>query len=415
MMQQMRRGLRLVMSAAVGMSMMLAVTTAAIANEPREETQPAPQAVDEENGYQYLGGATYRVYGYREGLVGYTTANGHVIQPNDRFVALPCFCVLSSDGGYEYQVKLEYNGKEVIAPVWDVGPWNTDDNYWDPPEQRNWTGLPQGYPAAAAAYYDGYNGGRDSRGRVVGSPGGIDIGDGTFADLGMTGSDWVTVTFLWMEPQRWELPPLPAAFNDISTTWWNERPPIDPVPAISDGRFGYFSETGHNVPNGLLGFYWANGSISRFGFPISEFYREVNMDGTIRYVQNFERATLVLDPATDAVSIDALGYDSYIDPVAWQQVAWFENTPSALYFADTGHSLQNGFKAYWEANGGVGVFGRPISEEWSEIRPDGRKVVMQMFENARLEWWPDLAGTGTEITRGLLGVERLQRSGWIEE
>ena len=40
---------------------------------------------------------------------------------------------------------------------------------------------------------------------------------------------------------------------------------------------------------------------------------------------------------------------------------------------------------------------------------------MQMFENARLEWWPDLAGTGTEITRGLLGVERLQRSGWIEE
>ena len=56
----------------------------------------------------------------------------------------------------------------------------------------------------------------------------------------------------------------------------------------------------------------------------------------------------------------------------------------------------------------------PLSEEWSETTADGRKVVMQVFERARLEWWPDRVGTDEEITRGLLGVELLRRKGLIE-
>jgi len=57
------------------------------------------------------------VYATREGLVGETTANGHVIQPNDHFVALPSGEVLSGNGGREYEVRLTYNGQTVIAPV----------------------------------------------------------------------------------------------------------------------------------------------------------------------------------------------------------------------------------------------------------------------------------------------------------
>src|SRR5690606_35829805 len=124
-----------------------------------------------------MGPATFRVYAHREGLVGHTTANGHVIQENDRFVALPCRCVLSSKGGHEFQVKIEYKGRTAIVPVWDVGPWNVDDNYWDPPEKRRYSDIPQGVPQAAAAYYDGHNGGRDGKGREVRSPAGIDIAD----------------------------------------------------------------------------------------------------------------------------------------------------------------------------------------------------------------------------------------------
>lgn len=410
-------GLRRLLVAAGALLLMAAMPLAALAEDGASSSEPKPNPqVHEENQSGWLGGATYRVYGYQEGLVGHTTANGHVIQPEDFFVALPCFCVLSSKGGDEFSVRLEYDGNTVTVPVWDVGPWNVEDNWWDDPSERTWQGLERGMPQAAAAYYDDYNGGKDGWGREITSPGAIDIGDGAFHALGMTGSDWVTVTLLWQEPAKFQLPPLPNGYHDIPTVWWDERPPLDRASVIGDGRFGYVWETGHNVPARLIEWYWANGGLGRFGYPISEFHRKPEPDGRIRYVQYFERAYLELDlsGATNppAIVIGNIGYDSYVPASAAATVAPFTEQPNARYYAETGHSLQNGFKAYWEANGGAEVFGLPLSEEWSEER-DGRKVVMQMFQRARLEWWPDRIGQPDEITRGLLGVELLRSDGWL--
>jgi hypothetical protein len=106
--------------------------------------------------------------------------------------------VLSSYQGYEYQVRITYNGRTTIAPVWDVGPWNTNDNYWQP-DRGQYPDLPVGIPQAQAAFFDGHNGGLDEFGRKVSNPNGIDIADGTFwDDLGMLKNDWVDVTFLWL-------------------------------------------------------------------------------------------------------------------------------------------------------------------------------------------------------------------------
>lgn len=141
---------------------------------------------------------TYRIFATREGLVGKQTANGHIIQPRDQFVALPSWRVLSSYRGYEFQVRLTYGGRTTVVPVWDVGPWNTNDDYWSP-NRQNYRDLPVGLPMAQAAYLNGYNGGRDEFGRRINAPNGIDIADGTFWDsLGMSRNDWVEVTFLWL-------------------------------------------------------------------------------------------------------------------------------------------------------------------------------------------------------------------------
>ena len=142
---------------------------------------------------------TYRVYATREGLVGYKTANGHVIVSRDHFVALPSGTVLNSLGGRTYTVTIKNpaNGKTVTEPVWDIGPWNTKDNYWHTP-RAIFNDLPRGLPEAQAAYQDGYNGGKDASGRTVANPAGIDLADGTFWDsLGMTGNAWVDVTYNW--------------------------------------------------------------------------------------------------------------------------------------------------------------------------------------------------------------------------
>ncbi|MFB1480428.1 hypothetical protein [Corallococcus sp. RDP092CA] len=154
-----------------------------------------------EEALQALTPLTYRVYATREGLVGGTTANGHVIKSNDRFVALPSRRGLASNGGSEYQVRVCYSktAKCATTSVWDVGPWNTKDDYWNPSSVREmWKTLPQGKPEAQAAYQENFNGGLDQFGRRPANPAGIDIADGTFwTDLGMSNNDWVDVTYLW--------------------------------------------------------------------------------------------------------------------------------------------------------------------------------------------------------------------------
>ncbi|ROP39755.1 hypothetical protein [Saccharothrix texasensis] len=145
-------------------------------------------------------GLSYRVYATREGLVGGTTANGHVIVSRDHFVALPSRRGLSAKGTGTYSVRVcASNGRCEWAPVWDVGPWNTKDDYWNPSSTREmWKDLPQGKPEAQAAYQDGYNGGKDQFGRAVANPAGIDLADGTFWDgLKLTDNSWVTVTYQW--------------------------------------------------------------------------------------------------------------------------------------------------------------------------------------------------------------------------
>ncbi|MEU4764955.1 hypothetical protein AB0H12_17025 [Actinosynnema sp. NPDC023794] len=145
-------------------------------------------------------GLSYRVYATREGLVGGTTANGHVIVSRDHFVALPSRRGLSAKGTGTYSVRVcASNGRCEWAPVWDVGPWNTKDDYWNPSATREmWKDLPQGKPEAQAAYQDGYNGGKDQFGRTVANPAGIDLADGTFWDgLKLTDNAWVTVTYQW--------------------------------------------------------------------------------------------------------------------------------------------------------------------------------------------------------------------------
>src|SRR5688572_3379578 len=76
---------------------------------------------------------TYRIYATREGLVGGTTANGHIIRTRDHFVALPSRRGLNAnDSTFTYTVNLynPSNGRvKNNVPVFDVGPWNTKDDY----------------------------------------------------------------------------------------------------------------------------------------------------------------------------------------------------------------------------------------------------------------------------------------------
>lgn len=119
------------------------------------------------------------------------------------------------------------------------------------------------------------------------------------------------------------------------------------------------------------------------------------------------RVRFLVYPADGTLNIklDEQGAPLYLefDPPAAQ---------SALIFPATGHSLRGSFRAFWEANGGLPRFGYPLTEE--VIEPDagnGRPRVVQYFERARFEYFPEHAGTPYDVQLGLLGDSILQRSG----
>ena len=75
----------------------------------------------------------------------------------------------------------------------------------------------------------------------------------------------------------------------------------------------------------------------------------------------------------------------------------------------TGHTL-NLFSDWWQKQGGLAVFGYPLSEETQERNAaDGKTYTVQYFERNRLEYHPEYKGTQNEVLLGLLGSEYLDK------
>lgn len=85
------------------------------------------------------------------------------------------------------------------------------------------------------------------------------------------------------------------------------------------------------------------------------------------------------------------------------------NQPGVEFFAETGHTLRGALANFWHSNGGLEIFGFPISEEFDEQTADGTFRV-QYFERNRLE----LHGENKapyNVLLGRLGDTALLRTG----
>jgi mono/diheme cytochrome c family protein len=89
---------------------------------------------------------------------------------------------------------------------------------------------------------------------------------------------------------------------------------------------------------------------------------------------------------------------------AVEPVAAVPSTADRTYFSQTGHTLSGAFKAFWEANGGVRLFGYPLTEEYTHVGDDGQPVTAQLFERARFEYHPSVPGG---VVLGRIGAEEL--------
>lgn len=157
----------------------------------------------------------------------------------------------------------------------------------------------------------------------------------------------------------------------------------------------YFPQTGHYAKGAFLSFWERNGGVRIFGLPITEeYYRR--SDGKV--IQYYERARFELRVEGNQAYIDLglLGRELTAGR-NFGTIAPIPTTASQRYFPETGHSIRGSFKQFWEANGGLAIFGYPISEEISEPLSDGQVHRIQYFERARFELH------GSSIQLGLIG------------
>ncbi len=180
----------------------------------------------------------------------------------------------------------------------------------------------------------------------------------------------------------------------------------------------YFAETGHTLGNAFLRYWQAAGGLAIFGFPISEEFTEVSkVDNKPYTVQYFERNRFEYHPENAGTSFEVLlgllGNEQTKERKFDVASPPYQSTENRAYFPETKHSLSGEFLTYWQANGGLAIFGYPLSEPFQEVsKDDGKVYLVQYFERNRFELHPNNTYP-YNVLLGRLGVEIARDHGYI--
>lgn len=167
---------------------------------------------------------------------------------------------------------------------------------------------------------------------------------------------------------------LVAGLGAPSTVAWAQ--------SSSTARCLHFAETGHNVHGAFLAFYLSHNGTANLGLPLTEAFWEKG-----HVVQYFQLGRLELHPENPEpyrVLLGLLGeqfnmMDPPIDPRAIPPAG----NPNFRYFPETGQVISFAIKEYFDKNGGVDVFGFPLTG----LRFEAGSFV-QYFQRQRLVWDP---------------------------
>lgn len=169
-------------------------------------------------------------------------------------------------------------------------------------------------------------------------------------------------------------------------------------------RYRYSVETGHTIQPPITAAYDVAGGERIVGLPLTEVFTDT--DGLL--VQYFERARFELQRKADGGVLITRALLGNLLTRERVDAAFAPHEPvveasGVRYVPETRHLIGGAFRKYWERNGGVTVFGYPISEELVEADgPQGALAVVQWFERARFVFHPD-APTADQVQLSPLG------------
>lgn len=189
-------------------------------------------------------------------------------------------------------------------------------------------------------------------------------------------------------------------------------------PTSQDGHF--FAETGHGLRGAFLAHWNEGGGVIRFGYPLTEEVVESEAGtGRPRVVQYFERARFEHFPELAATASEVQSGNINLGELAWQQQrvetplpSNSADVPPECQRAATGYIICPPFRSVWQQYAGVAPLGNPISAPFAMTNSGtGKFSMVQYFEHARLEHFPEQAGTPFEVQFGLVGREVFTRVG----
>jgi hypothetical protein len=190
------------------------------------------------------------------------------------------------------------------------------------------------------------------------------------------------------------------------------------------GRF--YQETQKTLASEFAGFYDKYGGVLQFGYPVTEAQMEEVGEGKRYLVQWTERQRLEyhpeqigtpyevllgllgreltsglngprFQPSTDLGAVDSDHRSSVITPDSLLSTRY--SLLPAHFFPETGQRVAEPFLSYWRENGGLPIYGYPISSAYTEESG----LLVQWFERARFEYHPEYPGHS--VLLGHLGLE----------
>ncbi|HHS96688.1 MAG TPA: hypothetical protein ENK08_02115 [Chloroflexi bacterium] len=189
-----------------------------------------------------------------------------------------------------------------------------------------------------------------------------------------------------------------------------QNPPPVPSPFIGDDvPSRYFSRTGHYVVGPFLEFFDRYGGLRIFGYPESEFFYDARIGLWVQFFDNARMEWHPENPEPYKVQLGLLGdILGYRQPPIPSPPRPYE-TPFRRYFPETGHTVSFAFLDFYDHNGGLDVFGYPISEPMAE-----GGYIVQYFQRMRMEWHPERP-RNDRVVLSPLGWEYIRRFGVPEE
>lgn len=181
-------------------------------------------------------------------------------------------------------------------------------------------------------------------------------------------------------------------------------PPRQEVAAAE--RVCFPQQVAYCAENAFLTFWRNNGDVRILGYPFSQPF--VDDRGLI--VQYYERAILEWHPNNEPkyqVQLTLLG-DKLVGNRPERSTPPVPCSGNCALLEDTKHTLRGTFLEYWQANGGLAVFGFPLTEEFTEVNAgNGQSYTVQYFQRNRFELHNEAVDPQYKVQLGRLGSEAL--------